>query len=147
MESSSPQNPLRAFFGSRWFLTSLLALGILAAIAIPFAAVRSSVSNTLADTTTSDSLAPGSQATIVVKITGIQSDNSLKALLLNRVDDKNYSLTAQSVVIRWNTQQVVLGTSQDIHTDAVVRVEGKVDSNGDIRADQLTVLTTAVQVH
>ena len=148
--SKGKTRPPRAVVARPLFL-GLLVLGIAAAIFIPLYLARTVAMMGNASPESASQLAkasPGSQATIVCEVTSLPLNTLIDGVLLQRQSDGSYSHTSRKVQIQWNPSgsAIVMGGSQDIHQGAVRQVQGRIDTQGVIHADQLVILTGAVTI-
>ena len=133
----------------RPLLVGVFILALAAAIIIPVWVSRSSMMQGAVPGTGTRfaSAQPGTQIKVMCEMTARSSSTLLEGIVLEANGNQSYRRSGQSVRIQVAPgQQIIMGSQQDLRKGAVIEVQGRLDQEKVIHADQVVILTGAVTV-
>jgi hypothetical protein len=92
-------------------------------------------------------LAPGHDVDVAVRVDAVTAPGLLDGSVLVHLSGETYRRSAQQIHVRWGPRvSTPMGDLGEIGPGAIVQVHGVTGAGGAVHAQQLTVLTSFVQV-
>jgi hypothetical protein len=144
MASTSPSSSRNT---QLWIIV-LVALAVLSLLAMRRSVGRAMGMNAVTtDASSLPGLRPGDEAKIAIAITNAKPAVSFEGNVLEKQTETVYARSGKKIKILFDaTTPIVMGAMSDVHEGAVVHVKAKVQSDHQLRAEQLVVLTGYVQL-